>query len=159
MIAPKEDTKKTLYTIGYEGLDLEHFIRFLKADHIDVLVDVREIPLSRKKGFSKSRLSDALTSEGIQYEHIKALGSPSPIRKKLKADWNYDAFFKAYNHYLDDHKEALDLLSDIVEMHGNVCLMCFEKTQDICHRRSIADRTAKRFRGRLDVQPVNTYVK
>lgn len=159
MIAPKKDAKKTLFTIGYEGLDLEHFIRFLKADDVDILVDVREIPLSRKKGFSKNRLAEALKTEGIEYEHIKALGSPSPIRKKLKTDWNYEAFFNAYDHYLDDHKDAMDMLTDIVDTYDHVCLMCFEKTQDICHRRRIADRTAKRYRGHLDVKPVNTYVK
>jgi uncharacterized protein (DUF488 family) len=159
MIASRQNDHRTLFTIGYEGLDLPSFLKFLVFHKVDVLVDVREIPLSRKKGFSKSQLADALDRKGIRYEHIKALGSPSPIRKQLKADWDYDAFFSAYDEYLADQKEALDRLREIVEENKRVCLMCFEKSHDQCHRRSVARRAARRFPGRLSVEPVETWVK
>lgn len=159
MISPAKPQHKPLLTIGYEGLDLDRFVRFLVANHVDILVDVREIPISRKKGFSKTALSEALAKEGILYEHLKALGSPSPIRKQLKQDWDYEAFFSAYEEYLDEQKEALKELRRIVEAHDRVCLMCFEKAHDECHRSSLADRTARTFRGRLSVEPVNTFVR
>jgi uncharacterized protein (DUF488 family) len=149
---------KALLTIGYEGLDLKHFLKFLVANEVEVLVDVREVPISRKKGFSKTRLSEALARKGIVYEHIKALGSPSPIRQQLKQDWDYDAFFSAYDDYLKEQKDALKSLREIVAQHQRVCLMCFEKSHDECHRRSLATRTAKSFRGRLSVEPLNTFV-
>ena len=107
MITPS--TKHTVMTIGYEGLDLERFMKFLTSNAVEVLVDVREIPISRKKGFSKSRLAGALENKGIGYEHIKALGSPKPIRERLKSDWDYDAFFSAYDAYLETQVDALDI--------------------------------------------------
>lgn len=42
-----------VYTIGYEGIDLEQFIDIIKKNHIDTIIDVRKNPVSRKKGFSK----------------------------------------------------------------------------------------------------------
>ena len=84
-----------LLTIGYEGRAIDEFIARLKQFNISRLIDVREIPLSRKPGFSKTSLRERLEDEKIEYVHIKALGSPSPIRNKLKTDWDYDYFFKA----------------------------------------------------------------
>lgn len=159
MIASRQNGKKTLFTIGYEGLDLTDFLKFLTYHRVDVLVDVREVPLSRKKGFSKSRLASALQKKGIRYEHIKALGSPSPIRKQLKEDWDYDAFFAAYEEHLDEQKDALHQLRELVREHGRVCLMCFEKSHHQCHRQRVARRAARRFRGGLSVEPVETWVK
>ena len=158
MIASRTGKKKALFTIGYEGLELSEFLKFLTCRNVDVLVDVREIPISRKKGFSKSQLAEALKKKGIRYEHIKALGSPSPMRKQLKADWDFEAFFAAYDEYLDEQKEALDLLRELVIDNTRVCLMCYEKAHDECHRRRVATRTARRFRGTLAVEPVKTWV-
>ncbi len=70
-----------LFTIGYEGRDIDEFVSLLKDNGITRLIDVREIPFSRKKGFSKSRLNERLQNENIDYVHIKALGSPSEIRE------------------------------------------------------------------------------
>lgn len=159
MIAPARKQEKALLTIGYEGLDIDHFLQFLLANRVDVLVDVREIPISRKRGFSKSRLAEAVSERGIAYRHIRALGSPAAIRRRLKRDWDYAAFFKAYEDYLDGQEDALEALCDIVDDHDRVCLMCFEKSHDQCHRRSVAARTAKTFKPRLSVEPVNTFVR
>lgn len=156
MIAPNKE--HTVMTIGYEGLDLEHFLKFLTFNEVEVLVDVREIPLSRKKGFSKSLLAETLEDNGIGYQHIKALGSPKPIRDRLKSDWDYDAFFSAYDDYLETQDEALDALGEIIEDHRKVCLMCFESSHDQCHRSHVAKRIAQNFQD-LNVEPVNTWVK
>lgn len=154
MIARKEPT---LLTIGYEGLDFPEFIKYLTWHKVEVLVDVREIPVSRKKGFSKSALAEAMAEHGIGYEHIKALGSPGPIRKQLKADWDYETFFSAYEDYLDGQSKALDTLSEIIEENRRVCLLCFEKAHEQCHRSRVADRMAETFQGHLTVEPVETW--
>lgn len=159
MVSSLQPAQKALLTIGYEGLELDHFVTFLVASKVDVLVDVREIPISRKKGFSKTPLAEALTRKGILYLHLKALGSPTLIRKQLKHDLDYKAFFTAYEKHLDGQNDTLDVLRQIVESHKRVCLMCFEKSQDVCHRSSLATRTALTFHGRLAVEPVNTYVR
>jgi uncharacterized protein (DUF488 family) len=149
----------TLLTIGYEGLDVPRFIKFLTCHHVRVLVDVRELPFSRKKGFSKTPLSEAVEDAGIQYAHIKALGSPSVIRKRVKEDGDYVAFFQAYDAYLGMQRDALGMLSDMLENHGRVCLMCFEANPAECHRSHIASRVARESAHRVTVEPVQTWVK
>jgi uncharacterized protein (DUF488 family) len=128
-----------LFTIGYEGRAIEEFIARLKHFNISRLIDVREIPLSRKSGFSKTSLCEKLKDNQIDYVHIRALGSPSPIRKKLKSDSDYDYFFKAYNKYLSNNanviKEVYNFISD-----GINCIMCFERLPEKCHRSAVADK-------------------
>jgi uncharacterized protein (DUF488 family) len=148
----------TLFTIGYEGLDLQGFLKYLIYHKVEALVDVREIPLSRKRGFSKTALSEAVSENGIAYEHIRALGSPKPMRTQLKTDRNYDTFFTAYENHLDEQAEALDALGSFIEEHRRVCLLCFERAHEQCHRSRVADRMASVFGGSLSVEPVKTWV-
>lgn len=68
---------KQLFTIGYEGAALDDFMRILKAAKVDVLLDVRELAMSRRKGFSKTALGGALTDAGIHYRHEKQPGHPN----------------------------------------------------------------------------------
>lgn len=72
----------TVYTIGYEGTDIERFVQTLKAVGIEVLADVRAVALSRKKGFSKTALRNNLAEAGIEYIHLNALGTRSPVAKQ-----------------------------------------------------------------------------
>lgn len=128
-----------LLTIGYEGREIEEFIDRLKQFNISRLIDVREMPLSRKPGFSKTELHERLEEENIEYVHMKALGSPSPIRNKLKSDWDYDYFFKAYRKYLSQNMEVIKEVYQFIS-DGINCIMCFERFPDKCHRSVVADR-------------------
>ena len=67
--------KRKLFTIGYIGLTLEEFIDGLTSRGIECLIDTREIPISRKKGFSKSSLELELGRAGIVYRHFRLLDS------------------------------------------------------------------------------------
>lgn len=128
-----------LLTIGYEGREINEFVDRLKQFNISRLIDVREIPLSRKPGFSKSALRERLEDENIEYVHVKALGSPSPIRNKLKSDRDYDYFFKAYGEYLSQNKQVIKELYKFIS-DGINCIMCFERLPEKCHRTTVADR-------------------
>lgn len=66
-MAQKELPMKTVYTIGYEGTDIERFVKTLTAVGVEAVADVRAVPLSRKKGFSKNSLREHLESAGIKY--------------------------------------------------------------------------------------------
>lgn len=129
---------KRLYTIGYEGTDLDQFIAFLERQGITTLLDIRELPLSRKRGFSKTPLSVALEQAGIGYRHVRALGCPPEIRNRLKADGDYGRYFAAFNRYLLTQADVLEQLLD--ELDGNVALFCYERDPAFCHRRSVAER-------------------
>lgn len=127
-----------LYTIGYEGLKAEHFVQELKRRGINVLVDVREMPLSRKKGFSKTALSALLEAEGIQYRHLKALGAPREVRYRLKATGDWAEYCTGYLAHLSSCSEVLSELAGMSS--DSVCLMCFEANYRECHRSLITER-------------------
>ena len=130
-----------LFTIGYEGADLSDFIQTLKVAGVDVLLDVRELPISRRRGFSKTALRDALEQVGIDYRHEKQLGSPKTIRHRLREDSNYKAFFRDFSKHLNQQAELLEQLTQ--ELVGNVALMCYERDVTICHRQPVAEALSK----------------
>ena len=61
-VAPK------LFTVGYEGRALDEMIAELVRAGVERLVDVRELPLSRRRGFSKTALGESLRGAGIATE-------------------------------------------------------------------------------------------
>lgn len=127
-----------LYTTGYEGNTIHDFISKLQENNIQVVIDVREIPISRKKGFSKTVLKDLLHSNEIDYIHYKQLGSPKEIRYQLHEDGNFFVFRNHYLNYLKTRTEELEEIKTIVESE-NSCLLCFEKNARLCHRSIVAD--------------------
>jgi uncharacterized protein (DUF488 family) len=136
---------RELITIGYEGREIEQFIDCLKQQRISRLIDIREVPISRKRGFSKSALKERLEDENIGYIHLRALGSPSFLRKKLKFDQNYQDFFKAYSKYLTENFAVVDKLYQYIS-DGINCLMCYELSEQHCHR-SIVAQAIKEYGG------------
>lgn len=128
----------TVYTIGYEGRTIMSFIEALSSNGIQRIIDIRETPISRKAGFSKSLLSHYLESVGIDYIHIKGLGSPKPIRDRLHQTNNYSEFFNAYRDYIGGHFEYIQEAWELAE-DKKTCLMCFEKKPQECHRSVVAD--------------------
>src|SRR3954469_2506621 len=74
-----------LFTIGYEGADVERFLTALKDAGVEVLADVRAVALSRKRGFSKNALKTSLEQDGIGYRHYIELGTPKSGRQAARA--------------------------------------------------------------------------
>lgn len=144
---------KKLYTIGYEGADLSDFLLTLKRAKARVLLDIREIPISRRKGFSKTALRNALTEVGIDYRHERQLGSPKQIRHRLREDLDYKRFFRDFDRHLSTQGDLLTLLTQ--ELKGNVVLMCYEKDHTECHRSSVVNELADM----LGLEPVHLNVE
>ncbi|NJO17639.1 MAG: DUF488 domain-containing protein [Thioploca sp.] len=126
-----------LLTIGYENENIQDFIYTLNYYKVDVLLDIRELPLSRKKGFSKKALATALQAVGITYHHEKNLGSPKLLRNKLRQDGNYKTFFRTFQIYLSGNRLLLKHLAE--QFSGTIALMCFEKDYRLCHRFLVAE--------------------
>ena len=135
----------TLFTLGYEGLTIEAFIARLQAAQVKTTVDVRELPLSRKKGFSKSAFCAALSAQGIAYLHAPALGCPKPIRNQYKADGNWQTYSSEFLKYIQTQDASLRELVKIAHA-SPVCLVCFEADYSTCHRTYVA-RAARRLGG------------
>jgi uncharacterized protein YeaO (DUF488 family) len=131
------EAAKNLFTIGYEGLTLDAFIQRLQSNSVRTLVDVRELPLSRKKGFSKRALAETLATHGITYMHMPTLGCPKPIRDRYRADGNWSRYTHAFMKHLADQQPAVQELADI--SHAlTAALMCYEADFNRCHRTYVA---------------------
>jgi uncharacterized protein (DUF488 family) len=128
-----------VYTIGYEGTDIERFVATLKAVGIETLADVRAVAVSRKKGFSKRALRERLEAQGIRYEHFVDLGDPKEGRDAARQGRHSD-FERIYHAHIqtDAAQEALRTLSTVA-IQSTTCLMCFERDPKFCHRTMIAD--------------------
>ncbi len=134
----------TVFTIGYEGTDIARFLATLKAVGIECLADVRAVPHSRKKGFSKKSLSELLEANGIEYRHFLPLGDPKPGRDAARAG-DYETFRAVYTDHLaqDDSQASLEDLIEVVK-NKKTCLLCFERDPKTCHRSIIAQSIVAR---------------
>lgn len=128
-----------LYTIGYEGSSVDDLIATLLAMKIEVLADVRELPLSRKKGLSKNKLAERLAEVGIKYVHFRALGDPKAGRDAAKSG-DYAKFEEVFLDHLST-ETAQSALNNLLEVARSqkTCMMCFERCATHCHRSYIAD--------------------
>lgn len=137
--------RKTVFTIGYEGLDPERFTLALRDAGVGTLADVRAVANSRKRGFSKGALKAGLEAAGLAYDHARALGTPKAGRQAARAD---DAALmrKIYCEEVLDTADgglALDALCELAT-RSPTCLMCFERDPARCHRRVLAERMEAR---------------
>lgn len=134
-----------LYTLGYEGFDIDAFVRRVRAAGVKAIVDVRELPLSRKKGFSKSSFREALARAGVAYFHTPALGCPKEIRDRYKVDGDWAAYTRAFLAYMATQDAAVHELVKF-STATTACLVCFEADHAICHRTFVA-RAARKLGG------------
>jgi uncharacterized protein (DUF488 family) len=139
-----------LATIGYEGLDVQSFFTILKNNQVKKLIDIRELPLSRKRGFSKSALAIHAEEFGLGYVHIPELGAPRDVRHEYKDDHDWTRFAARYQAYMKTQVTALDKLSEVISAE-TCCLLCFEADHTRCHRRFVASAMYARFDGEVQV--------
>lgn len=132
--------KRTVFTIGYEGADLDTFLGTLALAGVEHLVDVRDVPISRKRGFSKTKLAEALAVAGIDYTHLKPLGDPKAGREAMKRG-DYAAFLTIYNCHVSsgEAQRALDTAAEIARNAATV-LLCYERNPKQCHRTIVAEQ-------------------
>jgi uncharacterized protein (DUF488 family) len=123
----------TLYTLGYEGLDVEAFIGRLRVAGVQTVVDVRELPLSRKRGFSKTAFSEHLAEAGIAYFHLPALGCPKDVRDAYRLDGDWANYTRGFMRHLCEQDASVRELSKLAQS-TTACLVCFEADYTSCHR-------------------------
>lgn len=132
----------SLYTFGYEGMTIDAFIARLKESGVKTVIDVRELPLSRKKGFSKRSFAEALHNAGLAYAHMPALGCPKPIRDRYRQDADWSAYTRQFNKYLAGQGDAISELAKIAKS-TSACLVCYEADFNYCHRSLVARAVAE----------------
>lgn len=133
--------KHAIWTIGHSTREFDELVRLLKQNEIEVLVDVRSFPGSRKfPQFNKESLTLTLPENGVEYIHLRSLGGRRRVKKDSKnMVWRNDAF-RGYADYMetDDFKKGIDELLDLAE-DKRAAIMCSEAVWWRCHRSMISD--------------------
>jgi uncharacterized protein (DUF488 family) len=139
-------TAPTLFSIGYERAAQRDVLAALAAAGVTTLIDVRDLPLSRRPGFSKRQLQAGAEAAGLGYLHLKALGTPPAGREaNRRGDWR--RFWGIVEAKLGTAEAELGLqYAAGIAAATPTCLLCYEADWRICHRRRIAEILAERHR-------------
>lgn len=136
----KDDGKKVIYSIGYEGKDIDMYLNELVKHNIKLLCDVRKNPLSMKYGFSKNQLKGYCEKLGIEYLHSPEFGIESAKRKNLNEAEDYDKLFAGYvNDVLPLRNSEIEKLISVISTYNKVAFTCFEADYKSCHRSHLLD--------------------
>ena len=134
---------RRLFTIGYEGATVATFLAALRDAGVQLLVDVRALASSRRPGFAKTALAANLATIGVDYLHLRGLGTPADGRAAARAGRHEEMKRIFLEHMKEDvAQEELARLADIVRGERKVCLLCFEADPMHCHRRYVVEALA-----------------
>lgn len=149
-----------LYTVGYEGLDIDEFTDFLKKKKIQIIADLRKNPVSRKKGFSKNKMAEQLKLKKIDYIHFPKLGTPSAWRKlENEGKITRKKMFEEYvDKIIPQDPEDIETLRKMLK-EKRIALLCYEADATDCHRSFVAKEIWRLEKKKLEIvhlKPVNT---
>ena len=124
----------TIFTIGYEATTMTDFLAALTRAGVAGVIDVRALPLSRRPGFSKSSLAASLGEAGIDYVHLKALGTPKRGRDAAKKGdvATLESVYAEQLELPEAQAQAAIMLGLAAERPS--ALLCFERDPCHCHR-------------------------
>lgn len=139
--------KKTgeLSTLGYEGKTVDEFLAILIKNQVNLLVDVRANAISRKFGFSKTRMRDVCNQSEIEYIHLSELGIDTTSRNLAKQSGDWSALFKTYQKSLKSKISEVERIAKFVNEGRQACLVCFEHAACDCHRSYLAKHIEKKY--------------
>ena len=127
-------TARRIFTIGYEGATQAELIAALRAAGVERVIDVRAVPMSRKPGFSKNILAAGLREAGIDYVHLKALGTPAEGREAARTGQHAE-MERIYAAQLETPEAAAESLQMVALAEEKPsALLCFERDPAHCHR-------------------------
>lgn len=136
--------KPAIATIGYEKATPDQVIAALLAADVEMLVDIRQVPWSRRPGFSKGALATKAAEAGIDYVHLKGLGTPAEGREANKAG-RLDDFAAIFRAHMATAAAQADLARAAeLAASSRICLLCLEGDARRCHRSIVADMLAER---------------
>jgi uncharacterized protein (DUF488 family) len=131
-----------LYTIGHSTRPLEDLIETLQTHAIQILVDIRAFPMSRRlPQFNRESLEFSLPAAGVRYLWMKALGG---YRKKIRDESPHvalrNAAFRNYADYMltAEFENAMAELIALAES-SRTAYMCAERVYFRCHRMLVSD--------------------
>lgn len=130
-----------IWTIGHSNRTIETFLEIIASHNIQLIVDVRQFPGSRKYPyFNKEQLETTLKENSIDYRHIVELGGRrKPAKDSPNTTWKNDAF-RAYADYMEtaSFADAIKVLEQLASKQRTT-YMCSEAVWWSCHRSMISD--------------------
>jgi len=131
-----------IFTIGYEKATQPELIAALQAAGVERVIDVRAVPLSRRPGFSKNVLKNGLAEAGIDYVHLKALGTP-PAGREAARKGRHAELERIYAGQLE-LPEAMVAAAEMRELATErpSALLCYERNPAECHRSLLIEAVA-----------------
>ena len=134
-----------IFTIGYENATVPDFVAALTQAGVKRVIDVRAVPNSRRPGFSKTPLRNALAEAGIDYVHLRALGTPADGRAAARAG-RHEELERIYEGQLE-LPEAIAQSAQMKDLAAEVpsALLCYERDPAHCHRSLLLDAVAPEF--------------
>lgn len=131
---------KPLATIGYEAASQDQVIGKLQDAAVEVVIDVRAVAASRRAGFSKKVLAASLAEAGVDYVHLRELGTPKPGRDAARAGRTAE-MHRIYQAHLAEPAAQLQLAQATqIAAERKAALLCYEAEAARCHRRIVAER-------------------
>lgn len=131
---------QTLATIGYESAPQARVIEALKVAGVEVLIDVRAVAASRRAGFSKSLLAASLKDAGIDYVHLRALGTPKEGRIAARRGRTAE-MREIFEAHLAEPQAQVELVQAIeIARARKSALLCYEADHRGCHRAIVVER-------------------
>ena len=116
-----------IFTIGYEGATIPAFVAVLREAGVALVLDIRAVPASRKKGFSKTPLAAHLDEAGIAYRHLRGLGTPKRGRDAAHGG-DREAFERIFLAHMEEPEALLDLGAALARaLEQPSCLLCLER--------------------------------
>jgi len=142
----------TIFTIGYEQATQDAVLSALREAGIEMLADIRYLPLSRRPGFSKTSLRAAVEEARIAYRHFRDLGTPAEGREAARRG-DHAGLARAYAGQLE-LPEAVKQMAELRALaeERSVCLLCYERDPAACHRSLLFDVLFGDFE-RVDLAP------
>lgn len=135
----------SIATVGYEGATVESFLAALRDAGVELVVDVRAVTSSRRPGFSKRQLAAELERVGIDYLHLRGLGTPAEGRAAARAGRHAEMRRVFLEHLrTPEAQEALTELEEVLERGRRIALLCYEADAAHCHRSIIASGIEER---------------
>jgi uncharacterized protein (DUF488 family) len=123
-----------IFTIGYEGATMGEFLAALQGAGVKRVIDVRAVANSRRPGFSKTPLRNALAEAGIEYVHLRALGTPAAGREAARAGRKAD-LERIYAGQLETPQAMAEgaMMLELADERPSA-LLCYERDPACCHR-------------------------
>jgi uncharacterized protein (DUF488 family) len=138
-------------TIGYQATTVADFLETLTEAGIELVADIRAVAASRRPGFAKTRLAENLGGVGIDYVHLRGLGTPADGRAAIKKG-RFAEMREIYAESLASTaaQQDLETLIELIQTGRRVCLLCFEADPTNCHRSLAAAALSDRIRIEVD---------